>query len=148
MAKFMLEKRRIEALLKQVTIMGPPRAIPASAWLAGVQKGYHVIIVMPENIAKRGKDHPRSRHRAILPGGKSIGGASKSYRTRENDPPYLCPSSLKARISQDPLSDHGPDLGANGARGYLSRASAAGDAQRCGQVSQRQNRKFLSLPLG
>ena len=65
-AKFMIEEAERKGKLKPgMTIMEPTSGNTGIGLaLAGVQKGYRVVIVMPENMSEEEKDHCRLRGRA------------------------------------------------------------------------------------
>ena len=99
-ARFMLEEAEKRGALKPgMTIMEPTSGNTGIGLaLVGVQKGYRVIIVMPENMSEERKKliGALGAELVLTPAEKSIGGTVDEVRRRtENDPAVFVPQQFE-----------------------------------------------------
>lgn len=99
-AKFMLEEAEKRGALKPgMTIMEPTSGNTGIGLaLAGVQKGYRVIIVMPDNMSEERKKiiHALGAELVLTPAEKSIGGSVDYARSQvEGDPSLFVPQQFE-----------------------------------------------------
>lgn len=99
-AKFMLEEAETRGTLKPgMTIMEPTSGNTGIGLaLAGVQKGYRVVIVMPENMSEERKKIIRALGAELLltPAEKSIAGTVDEVRKRAgSDPSIFVPQQFE-----------------------------------------------------
>lgn len=99
-AKFMIEEAEEKGLLKPgMTIIEPTSGNTGiGITLTGVQKGYNVIIVMPENMSDERKKIIRAfgGQLVLTPAELSIGGAvDEVERRRKNDPSLFVPQQFE-----------------------------------------------------
>ena len=92
-AKYMIEEAERKGLLKQgMTIMEPTSGNTGIGLsLVGVQKGYRVIIVMPENMSEERKKIIKAfgAELVLTPAEKSIGGAVDEVNKRKSEDPSI-----------------------------------------------------------
>ncbi len=99
-AKFMLEEAEKRGTLKAgMTIMEPTSGNTGIGLaLAGVQKGYRVVIVMPENMSEERKKIIRAlgAELVLTPAEKSLGGSVEYARRQvEDDPSIFVPQQFE-----------------------------------------------------
>ena len=92
-AKYMIEEAERKGFLKQgMTIMEPTSGNTGIGLsLVGVQKGYRVIIVMPENMSEERKKIIKAfgAELVLTPAEKSIGGAVDEVNKRKSEDPSI-----------------------------------------------------------
>jgi cysteine synthase A len=99
-AKYMIEEAERKGLLKQgMTIMEPTSGNTGIGLsLVGVQKGYRVIIVMPENMSEERKKIIKAfgAELVLTPAEKSIGGAvAEANKRKSQDPSIFMPQQFE-----------------------------------------------------
>ena len=101
-ALYMIEEAEKRGALKPgMTIMEPTSGNTGIGLaLAGVQKGYRVVIVMPENMSEERKKIIRALGAELIltPAEKSIAGTVEEVRRRaEKDPSIFVPQQFETR---------------------------------------------------
>ncbi len=99
-AKFMIEEAERKGFLKAgMTIMEPTSGNTGIGLaLVGVQKGYRVIIIMPENMSEERKKliSALGAELILTPAEKSIGGTvDEAQKRAENDPSIFVPQQFE-----------------------------------------------------